>query len=247
MLGVLTTTSPQHPWQEDHYRISRILISRLQADSARSYQGASRNEKRTLTGRQIAWMIYDFFNISGGKEAILDFTDLSNVPWKTTTFKPSTQRRTNYPRQLLTDLLTTESLHNFQVDSSEALKHVLQVYVQATTFGDKKYDYCRLMLLARRHLEQKIQESHFKARNRDEDRPAMGAPRRGKAKGKAKNMPNTTPREETAVVGSQEANVHVEKHAHSSMTRTRKAKGRDDLVHLLRQVLRTEIERWWKR
>ena len=68
-----------------------------------------------------------------------------------------------------------------------------------------------------------------------------------KQKEKAKNMPNTTPREETAVVGSQEANVHVEKHAHSSMTRTRKAKGRDDLVHLLRQVLRTEIERWWKR
>ena len=105
---------------------------------------------------------------------------------KNTILKPSTLRETNYPRQLLTDLLTTERLHNFQVDSSEALKHVLQVYVQATTFGDKTFDYCRLMLLARRHLEQKIQESHFKARNRDEDRPAMGAPRRGKAKGKGK-------------------------------------------------------------
>ena len=37
-------------------------------------------------------------------------------------------------------------------------------------------------------------------------------------------MPNTTPREETASVGSQEANVHLEKHARSSTTRTRKAK-----------------------
>ena len=37
-------------------------------------------------------------------------------------------------------------------------------------------------------------------------------------------------------VGSQQANFHLEKHAHSSMTRTRKAKGRDDLVHLLQQA-----------
>ena len=39
-------------------------------------------------------------------------------------------------------------------------------------------------------------------------------------------MPETTLKEETASVGSRKANVHSEKHAHSSMTRTRKAKGR---------------------
>ena len=56
-------------------------------------------------------------------------------------------------------------------------------------------------------------------------------------------MPKTTAREETASVGSQKANAELEKHAHSSVTRTRKAKGRDDLVHLLRQVHRTEIRK----
>ena len=45
-------------------------------------------------------------------------------------------------------------------------------------------------------------------------------------------MPNTTPREETASVGPEKATVHEEKHAHSSMTRARKAKGRNDLVPL---------------
>ena len=53
-------------------------------------------------------------------------------------------------------------------------------------------------------------------------------------------MPKTTPRKETASVGPRKATVQMEKHAHSSMTRTRKAKGRDDLVHLLRQVRRAE-------
>ena len=50
-------------------------------------------------------------------------------------------------------------------------------------------------------------------------------------------------REETASVGSQKATVHVEKHAHSSMTRTRNAKGRDDRVHFFGQVHRTEIRK----
>ena len=51
-------------------------------------------------------------------------------------------------------------------------------------------------------------------------------------KQKAKKMPNTTPREETPSVAPQKATVHEEKHAHSSMTRARKAKGRNDLVPL---------------
>ena len=42
-------------------------------------------------------------------------------------------------------------------------------------------------------------------------------------------MPKTTPREEIASVGSQKAKVHLEKHAHANMSRTRKAKGREDL------------------
>ena len=55
-------------------------------------------------------------------------------------------------------------------------------------------------------------------------------------------MPKTTPTEETASVGSQQANFHLEKHAHSSLTRTRKAKGRD-LVYFLQQAHRTEIRK----
>ena len=64
-----------------------------------------------------------------------------------------------------------------------------------------------------------------------------------KRKAKAKQMPKTTPTEETASAASKKANVHSEKHAHSSMTRTRKARGKEDLVHLLRHVHRTETRK----
>ena len=63
--------------------------------------------------------------------------------------------------------------------------------------------------------------SHFKERNRDVDRPAIGAP----SKGQAKREPRTTPSEETASIGPRNANVHLEKHAHSSNEPDRKTKG----------------------
>ena len=42
-------------------------------------EGTAQSEERSLAGRQIAWMIYGFFNISSDCEAILDYRDLSKV------------------------------------------------------------------------------------------------------------------------------------------------------------------------
>ena len=80
-----------------------------------------------------------------------------------------------------------------EVEKSDELKYLLQFCAQETTCGDKKYDHCSLKLMVQRHLEQNTKDSHFKARNRDEDRPAMGAPIKGEAK--------ITPREEIASIG----------------------------------------------
>ena len=42
-------------------------------------EGEAQLERRSLTGRQIAWMINALFKICGDNEAILDFRDLSKV------------------------------------------------------------------------------------------------------------------------------------------------------------------------
>ena len=63
-----------------------------------------------------------------------------------------------------------------------------------TTTPKRRHSATKLM--AQTHLEQKIKDSHFKARNRGEDRPAIGAPSKGngKTKGKANNMPKKSER-----------------------------------------------------
>ena len=70
---------------------------------------------------------------------------------------------------------------DFDNHKSEELWYLLQVHAQETTFGVKKFFYCRLKLMAQRHIEQKIKDSHVK-----EDSPATSAPSKGKAKGKGK-------------------------------------------------------------
>ena len=56
-------------------------------------------------------------------------------------------------------------------------------------------------------------------------------------------MPKQTLREQTANVGAQKAFVHLEIRPHSSMNQTRYANGKTDIVHLPRQVPRTEIRK----
>ena len=92
--------------------------------------------------------------------------------------------------------------------------------------------------MTQRHLEQKIRGSSFKARNRHEDRLATGAPSKGQSIRKTKQ--NAKHYFQRGDCIRNKANVHLEKHAQSSMTRTREAKGRDVFSRLLRQVHRTE-------
>ena len=126
---------------------------------------------------------------------------------------------------------------DFDNHKSEELWYLLQVHAQETTFGVKKFFYCRLKLMAQRHIEQKIKDSHVK-----EDSPATSAPSKGKAKGKGKeHAKSNSDRADCIRRIIKQANVRWEMHVLSSMIRTRKAKGKDDLVHLLGQVHHTEI------
>ena len=131
------------------------------------------NPKRKLLG----WST-NSSAISGDNEAILDFRDLFNVQFK----NDNVQALNTKWDEVLSAI--SDRRYKMQVENFEALAYLLQAYAQETTFGDKKCDYCRWKLVAERHLQQQINDSHLKARNRDEDRPATGAPIKGKKKGK---------------------------------------------------------------
>ena len=91
-------------------------------------------------------MICDFINIRGDNETILD---CGNVKIKSATKERQCSSDTKWDEvsSSVTDRPTDkmlEGLRMMQVEKSEELEDLLQVNAPETTFGDKKYDYCRL-------------------------------------------------------------------------------------------------------
>ena len=86
-------------------------------------------------------MIYNVSKISGDYGAILDFRDLSKVQLKNDNVQASD---TKWDEVLSagTDSMSDnilESLYKMQLEKSEELKYLLQVYAEETTFGHKMY------------------------------------------------------------------------------------------------------------
>ena len=187
--------------------------------------------KKNLTG--------DFFKIRGDNEAILDFRDLSKVQLMFGNFQ-AFDTKWDEVLQAVTDRPTDsilESLFQMQVEKSEALTYLLQVHAQETTFGDWKYDDCRLklmtkdissiisrILVSKREIET-VTDLHWKLRAK------------GKRKEKRQNQCQKQGQERRLhSLDHKKASVHLEMHAHSIMNQTREAEERADPVYLLRQV-----------
>ena len=100
-------------------------------------EGKAQSEKRSLTGRQIARMIYDVFDISGDNEGILVFTDLSKVQFQNDIVLRLRHKvgRSSISSHLQTTDSILESPYKMQVEKSEDFKYLLQVYA--------KEDNCR--------------------------------------------------------------------------------------------------------
>ena len=115
MLKVLMISLLQHLQQENRYRTSTIFASGLGKILTGNFkkqittaEGKAQSEKRILPGRQIPWMIYDVFQMSGDHEAILDFRDLSTVQLKHDNVQAFDTKWDEVYPQSLTDLLYTQ-------------------------------------------------------------------------------------------------------------------------------------------
>ena len=150
---------------------SRILISKLKADSGKTSQETWKNKSplqkaefsqrsdHLRAGNLLGWSA-----TSSGLVAAMNLRDLSKVQ-KARALKSRMQSGTKYYQQSLTDLLTTCWFvwTGCKLKNRKCWDMFLHVYTQETTFGDKKYDYCRLQFLAQRYLEQKIRDFQFKS------------------------------------------------------------------------------------
>ena len=143
---------------------------------------------------------------------------------------------------------TLESVYRMQVEKSEGSKYLLHVFPQETTVGGKWYDYGKLKLMVQRHLEQKIQGSHFKS---EKSRRGQTCNWSSSIKGKWKERRiecQKQIREERRYQLDHDRPIHVEKHAffQAWLEQERQREGTTSFTYSDRPTA-PKLERWrWR-
>ena len=122
---------------------------------------------RFLRGRRIAYMIYDYFLVSGAPDTVLDYADQFTVTLRNDDVQ---EFDTRWDEILLSmtkippdDVL--ESFYKLRVRESSQLKTVLELYDMEIHRKISKPNYQKMKTMAKRSIDQKLRLRNFDARN----------------------------------------------------------------------------------
>ena len=123
----------------------------------------AQKEDRFLRGRQIAYLIYEQFRVTGTHDSVENYTDLFTI----VLLNDDTQEfgskcdgillsMTKIPHD---DIL--EGLYKLRIRESDKLKTVLELYDLETHQKKLGPDYHRLKIMVKRSIEQEIRNKNF--------------------------------------------------------------------------------------
>ena len=134
----------------------------------------AQKQDRFLRGRQIPYLIYEYFWVTGANDSVENYADLFTVVFKMTIFRKFDSKSdgillsmTQIPSD---DIL--EGLYKLRIRESGKLKTVLELNDLEI---QKKIgpDYHRLKTMVKRSIEQDIRNKNFGARNGNYERNAV--------------------------------------------------------------------------
>ena len=124
-------------------------------------------EDRFLRGRQIAYLIYEQFRVTGTDDSVENYTDLFTIVLRNDDIQEFDLKwdgillsMTKIPHD---DIL--EGLYKLRIRESGKLKTVLELYDLETHQKKLGPDYHRLKTMVKRSIEQEIRNKNFEIRN----------------------------------------------------------------------------------
>ena len=124
-------------------------------------------QDRFLRGRQIAYLIYEYFRVTGVNDSVENYADLFTIILRNDDIQEFDSKwdgillsMTKIPPD---DIL--ESLYKLRIRESEKLKTVLELYNMKIHQKKIGPDYHRLKTMVKRSIEQDIRNKNFGARN----------------------------------------------------------------------------------
>ena len=135
----------------------------------------AQKEDRFLRGRQIAYLIYDQFRVTGTHDSVENYTDLFTIVLRNDDIQEFDSKwdgillsMTKIPHD---DIL--EGLYKLRIRESEKLKTVLELYDLETHQKKLGPDYHRLKAMVKRSIEQEIRNKNFGARSGNFEKNAV--------------------------------------------------------------------------
>ena len=127
----------------------------------------AQKEDRFLRGRQIAYLIYEQFRVTGTHDSVENYADLFTIVLRNDDIQEFDSKwdgillsMTKIPHD---DIL--EGLYKLRIRESEKLKTVLELYDLETHQKKLGPDYHRLKTMLKRSIEQEIRNKNFGARS----------------------------------------------------------------------------------
>ena len=131
---------------------------------------------RFLRGRQIAYLIYDQFRVTGANDSVENYADLFTVSLRNDDIQEFDSKWDGILLSMTKkippgDIL--EGLYKLKIRESEKLKTVLELYNMEIHKKKIGPDYHRLKTMVRRSIEQNLRIKNFEARNGNYERNAV--------------------------------------------------------------------------
>ena len=132
----------------------------------------AQKEDRFLRGRQIAWLIYEYFRVTGANDSVENYADLFTIVRRNDDIQ---EFDTKWDEILLSmtkipsdDIL--EGLFKIRIRESEKLKTVLELYKMEIHQKKAGPDHHRLKTMVKWSMEQNLRMKIFEARNKLRDK-----------------------------------------------------------------------------
>ena len=135
----------------------------------------AQKQDRFLRGRQIAYLIYEYFWVTGANDSVENYADLFTIVLRSDDIQEFDSKwdgmllsmTKNPPDDIL------EGLYKLRIRESEKLQSGLELYDLETHQKKKGPNYHRLKTMVKRSIEQEIRKRKFGARNGNYERNAV--------------------------------------------------------------------------
>ena len=133
-------------------------------------------EDRSFRGRQIAYPIYEYFQVTGANDSVENYADLFTIGLRNDDIQEFDSKWDGFFLLTMTkippdDIL--EGLYKIRIRESEKLKTVFELYYMEIHQKKLGPDYHRLKTMVKRSIEQHIRNKNSGARNGNYERNAV--------------------------------------------------------------------------